>query len=81
MKDADFKNMKCMAHTLNLAVQSGLNAKGIPDLLIDMKKIVSYFKRSPVATSLLKVQHHVFHAIMFFNSHLNCVNLSYLIIF
>lgn len=45
--------MKCLAHTINLAVQKGLNL--IQEKLQGVKKIVGFFRRSTSATTLLEV--------------------------
>ena len=44
----------CFAHTMNLAVQAGLQAPGVSDLLDVAKQLVSHFKHSSIAHAKLK---------------------------
>ena len=44
----------CYAHTLNLAVQKGLNVNIVAHLLGRIRRVVSYFHRSTSAAAVLK---------------------------
>ena len=44
----------CYAHTLNLAVQKGLNVNSVSRLLGRIRRVVSYFHRSTSAAAVLK---------------------------
>lgn len=46
-------HITCFAHTLNLATQKGLAVKALDKLLTRVRMVVSCFKRSPKATSIL----------------------------
>ncbi|KAK3098538.1 hypothetical protein FSP39_020427 [Pinctada imbricata] len=46
----------CYAHTLNLAAQKSLKVKQVSHILARMRRIVSFFHRSSVAASKLKLQ-------------------------
>ena len=47
-----WKHIPCFAHTLNLIVQQGLQS--VKELLIKVKSIVEFFRRSPQACGKLK---------------------------
>ncbi|XP_049930768.1 E3 SUMO-protein ligase ZBED1-like [Epinephelus moara] len=47
-------HIKCFRHTINLATQKGLKCAGAAHLLGRVRRVVSFFHRSTVATSLLK---------------------------
>ncbi|XP_033753063.1 zinc finger BED domain-containing protein 1-like [Pecten maximus] len=49
-------NIKCFAHTVNLATQRGLGVASMKTLLSRVKRIVAFFHRSSVANSLLKTK-------------------------
>ena len=44
----------CLAHTINLAANSSTSIKQVSDLLTKARKVVSSFRRSPVALNVLK---------------------------
>ena len=44
----------CLAHTLNLAVQKALKVRRLSQVLARIRRIVSFFHRSALATALLK---------------------------
>ncbi|KAK3101955.1 hypothetical protein FSP39_007596 [Pinctada imbricata] len=46
----------CYAHTLNLAAQKSLKVKQVSHILARMRRIVSFFHRSSIAASKLKLQ-------------------------
>ncbi|KAK6191169.1 hypothetical protein SNE40_002908 [Patella caerulea] len=51
---SQFKNVPCMAHTLNLAVKSGLKScKQVNVVLTRCRQLIAHFKRSPLATNIL----------------------------
>ena len=47
-------HIKCFGHTINLATQRGLKCVGASRLLGRMRRVVTFFHRSTVATALLK---------------------------
>lgn len=53
--EAGLKNMRCFAHTINLAVQRGLSVPGIVTVLAKIRRVVGYFHRSPLAMGVLRV--------------------------
>lgn len=53
VKDSGFVHVRCFAHTVNLAVQSGLSH--VDQQLIKMRRVVSYLRRSTKATIALQV--------------------------
>ncbi len=46
-------HIKCFAHTLNLALQAGLNVSHVSRLLGRVRKVVAFFHRSATATAVL----------------------------
>ena len=46
----------CLAHTVNLAVQKSLKVKRLANVLARIRRIVSFFHRSSVATTVLKAK-------------------------
>ena len=44
----------CLAHTINLAANSSTSIKQVSDLLTKARKVVSSFRRSPLALNVLK---------------------------
>ncbi|XP_039520337.1 E3 SUMO-protein ligase ZBED1-like [Pimephales promelas] len=47
-------HIKCFAHTINLATQKGLKCAGATCLLGRVRRIVSFFHRSTIGTTVLK---------------------------
>jgi hypothetical protein len=47
-------HIKCFGHTINLATQRGLKCAGATRLLGRVRRIVTFFHRSTVATAVLK---------------------------
>lgn len=47
-------HIKCFGHTINLATQKGLKCAGAARLLGRVRRVVSFFHRSTVATAVLK---------------------------
>lgn len=43
-------HVRCITHTLNMALQ----VKGVGEVLVQVRKVVSYFYRSPRATEMEK---------------------------
>ncbi|XP_060931918.1 zinc finger BED domain-containing protein 4-like [Limanda limanda] len=55
MEDSDLKGIRCMAHTLQIAVHEGvLSQRSIADIIATGRKIVGHFKHSPLAYSRLQ---------------------------
>ena len=50
--EANLHSMRCFAHCLNLAVQKGVEK--VAAVLTRVKKIVTYFRKSPTAFSVLR---------------------------
>lgn len=48
------RNVRCYAHTLNLAVQKGLSSGSIDGVLSKVRKVVAYFHRSTTAAGKLR---------------------------
>lgn len=46
-------HMRCIAHTLNLASQKSLKLDRVSELLAKVRKVVTFFHRSPKATEVL----------------------------
>lgn len=60
IQELHLKKFGCMAHTINLTAQNGLQVEPIKTLLNKIKTCVSYFKRSTLATEkLLRYQMQV----------------------
>ena len=56
MSDGGFEDLGCFAHTLQLVIHDGIfSQRAIKDSLAICRKIVGYFKRSPLAYSQLKI--------------------------
>lgn len=53
-QQANAINMRCFAHCLNLAVQKGLSLPEVTKVLKDVRRIVTYFHKSPLAEGVLK---------------------------
>ena len=49
--EANLHSMRCFAHCLNLAVQKGVEK--VAAVLTRVKRIVTYFRKSPTAFSVL----------------------------
>jgi hypothetical protein len=47
-------HLKCYAHTINLAVQKVLKIKKVSHILAKVRRVVSYFHHSSIATAMLK---------------------------
>lgn len=55
MEDSDLRGIRCMAHTLQIAVNEGmLSQRSITDIIATGRKIVGHFKHSPLAYSRLQ---------------------------
>ena len=55
MEDSNLKGIRCMAHTLQLAVNEGvLSQRSIADVIATGRKIVGHFKHSPLAYGRLQ---------------------------
>ncbi|XP_073671353.1 zinc finger BED domain-containing protein 4-like [Paramisgurnus dabryanus] len=55
MEDSNLKGIRCMAHTIQLAVNEGLlSQRSIADVIAIGRKIVGHFKHSPLAYSRLQ---------------------------
>lgn len=51
----DFKSRTCLAHSLQLCINKGLEKKTIKQVLGTVSSIVSHFKHSSVATKALQL--------------------------
>lgn len=47
-------HVRCIAHTLNLASQKALKVDRVSELLVKMRKVVTFFPKSPKATEALR---------------------------
>jgi len=47
-------HVRCIVHTLNLASQKALKVERVSELLVKMRKVVTYFHKSPKATKALR---------------------------
>ena len=47
-------HVRCIVHTLNLASQKALKVDRVSELLVKMRKVVTYFHKSPKATEALR---------------------------
>ena len=47
-------HVRCIAHTLNLASQKSLKVDRVSELLVKVRKITTFFHRSPQATEVLR---------------------------
>ncbi|KAI4799986.1 hypothetical protein KUCAC02_016524, partial [Chaenocephalus aceratus] len=57
-------HVRCIAHTLNLASQKALKVDRVSELLVKMRKVVTYFHKCPKATEALRemqIQLHLPH--------------------
>ncbi|XP_067300896.1 zinc finger BED domain-containing protein 4-like [Pseudorasbora parva] len=55
MEDSNLKGIRCMAHTIQLAVNEGLlSQRSIADVIAIGRKIVGHFKHSPLAYARLQ---------------------------
>ncbi|QQP37372.1 Uncharacterized protein FKW44_017613, partial [Caligus rogercresseyi] len=55
MDDSDLRGIRCVAHTLQIAVNEGvLSQRSIVDIVATGRKIVGHFKHSPLAYSRLQ---------------------------
>lgn len=55
-------HVRCIAHTLNLASQKALKVDKVSELLVKVRKLVTFFHKSPKATEILremKIQLHL----------------------
>ena len=50
----NWKHIHCVAHTLNLCVDEGLQKPAVQRVLVRSRNIVSFFHCSPLATAQLK---------------------------
>lgn len=47
-------HVRCVAHTLNLASQKALKLDRVSDLLVKVRKVVTYFHKSPQVAEILQ---------------------------
>ena len=47
-------HVRCIAHTLNLATQKSLKVDRMSELLVKVRKMTTFFHRSPQATEVLR---------------------------
>lgn len=53
VKDGGFINIRCFAHTLNLAAQKGLADSNVAAMLMHIRRLVKFFRKSPAAAAML----------------------------
>lgn len=76
--DSSMLHIRCLAHTLNLAVQKFVSV--IEDQLVRVRAIVKFFHNSPGATRSLKVSFCVIHSLSNFVLNFTCLSEDYYII-
>ena len=54
MSKCSIRNIKCMAHTLNLATQKALQVTAVSKVCAKIRKVVSFFRRSTVGGNVLR---------------------------
>lgn len=55
MEDTDFTHIKCLAHTVNLAVQSGFKVNAVSKTVARVRSVVKHFRKSGKAKYALQV--------------------------
>ena len=53
VREGDFTSIRCVDHTLQLAINGGLKVEAVTDILKIVRAIVGHFHRSPAAHQLL----------------------------
>ena len=59
VQQAGFTNIRCLAHTINLATNKGLAVRDVESLIKRVRKIVEYFHRSCKAVTVLGCKQRV----------------------
>ena len=49
-------HIKCFAHTVNIACQKGVKVEAMQQLLSKVRRVVTFFHKSPTATAVLKAK-------------------------
>lgn len=56
ISEAGYINIRCLAHTINLATNRGLAVRAVDNVIVKIRRIVSYFHRSPKVVAVLQAK-------------------------
>lgn len=54
VQEAELTSIRCLAHTINLASNKALKLRAVDNVLVKVRRVVSFFHRSPKAAAVLK---------------------------